>query len=112
MADPRTLEKDSIARRWDRVLPVMFCPACLGSLPPDSRDACSTCGTGTPTAHREVLTVGPHLVAVERDDTGRWTSAVTLHDELAGFDDAPEEILPPASAPLTWWQRFARWPHG
>lgn len=117
MAD-RDLALDCRGGPWPLVPVLIRCPKCGGALPPDDVEACSTCGIGTPRdlppvpllvfdeEHNlteeqmvEVLQVGPHQVAVERDETGRWTSARTVVEQ------------PTEEPRLTWWERFARWPH-
>lgn len=88
----RDLTLDCRGRPWRDLPDVVRCGACLGALPPNDPAACSTCGTGAPPVHPPVT-----LLIEEHNLT---------EEEMV-------EVAGPASARLTWWERFARWPnHG
>ncbi len=100
MADPRVLPLDGRTRRWEHVPPVRFCSSCRGTLPADEDGACSTCGVGTPPGLPRATRI-PEIGYMVLDEVHTFTEG-----QMA------EAAAPLAGKPSTWWERFARWPHG
>lgn len=93
MAD-RDMALDCRGGPWPLVPVLTCCPKCGGALPPDDVEACSTCGTGTPSGLPPV----PLLVIEEHNLT---------EEEMV------EAVGPPVVSARLSWARWARWPnHG
>ncbi len=100
----RDLALDCRGGPWPLVPALTRCSTCLGVLPADDDGACSTCGTGTPGV-------------VEQAWLNRVTRipeiGYTVIDEEHNLTEEQMRAAPVAARPLTWLERFARWPnHG